>query len=120
MSSTDCLRRYGTKATRQVSSTLAERRRTLALELAIGIGIPLMLIPSHLIVQGHQLGELANKDHTKLFLTSVTITDYIASFSCVAPIYPSIPAVFLSYLWQPLLNTVNMVYACKCFEKGKV
>lgn len=58
--------RYHSLATRQVTQDASDRKKTLIIDLLLGVALPLLTIPLHYIVQGHRAGESANAkcDHS--------------------------------------------------------
>ncbi|PWN87045.1 fungal pheromone STE3G-protein-coupled receptor [Acaromyces ingoldii] len=79
-------------STRQVSQSHADRRHTLVLDIALGLGLPLLMIPLRLVVQGHRM-------------------DIVEGFGCEPPIYPSVAAVLLYQIWPLVLDLCCLGYA---------
>nr|AEY62516.1 pheromone receptor a2 [Ustanciosporium gigantosporum] len=77
---------------RQAHLTHSDRRRQILFDLCIGLGLPLVQIPLFYIVQPHRL-------------------DLIESIGCSAPVYNSVPALFVYYLWRILISTFCAIYA---------
>lgn len=63
-------------------------------EITIGILIPVLQIPLHLVVQGHRSNE-------------------IRDFGCFAPIYPSVLSVVLVLCYLLIINFICALYGCK-------
>ncbi|PWN45810.1 STE3-domain-containing protein [Ceraceosorus guamensis] len=79
-------------STRQVAYTQSDRRRFMIVDLIICVGIPVLLVPLHIVVQDHRM-------------------DVVLGHGCNAPTYMSVPALFCYYLWQIGLATACVVYA---------
>lgn len=79
-------------STRQVSQTVQDKRRSLMIDIFIGIICPILLVPLRFIVQGHR-------------------SDVIIGMMCITPLYASVPALFLSQLPPLLLATSNAILA---------
>ncbi|PWN50975.1 fungal pheromone STE3G-protein-coupled receptor [Violaceomyces palustris] len=80
-------------STRQVSYTKADRRRRTFIDLGIGIGIPLMIIPLRVVVQGHRM-------------------NIVGGYGCFTPAYYSWLYIFIFQIWWILLSLASLVYAC--------
>ncbi|KAJ7611071.1 putative fungal pheromone GPCR, STE3-type [Mycena polygramma] len=74
-----------------VSITKAEKRRAVLVDLAIGLGIPLVQMPLQFIVQGHRY-------------------DILENVGCYPTTYNVVPAYPLSYLWPNIINLISAVY----------
>ncbi|KAF7372712.1 STE3-like pheromone receptor [Mycena sanguinolenta] len=89
-----CINRrlYKIASCQTVSVTQAEKRRAVLVDLAIGLGIPLLQMPLQFIVQGHRFNIVEN------------IGCYPTTYN-VAIAYP------LSYLWPNIINIISGCYA---------
>lgn len=96
-------------ATRQASQSRSQKRKELIIDLILGVALPLIVIPLHIVVQGHRAGKC--NDDVYLAKTDLFVEDVIQSFGCSAPIYLSIASIFLFQLWQIGLNAACCVYA---------
>lgn len=77
---------------RQAHSTHSDRTRRLCFDIAIGLGIPALQIPLFFIVQSYRL-------------------DVIEDIGCSAPLYSSVPAIFVFYLWRIVVSGLCAIYA---------
>ena len=84
-------------STRQVHWTEKDVRNRLIFDLCIGIGIPVLQVPLFFVVQDHRLNVIEN-------------------LGCIAPLYHSVPAIFVFYLWRFGLCVACLVYAGKSFR----
>nr|AEY62508.1 pheromone receptor a2 [Macalpinomyces eriachnes] len=82
----------GIASLRQARSTEQERRRRVLLDLSVGLGVPAMQIPLFFIVQPYRL-------------------DVVEDLGCNAPIYNSVPAIFVYYLWRMMASMLCAVFA---------
>ncbi|KAJ6470317.1 putative transmembrane pheromone receptor [Mycena sanguinolenta] len=89
-----CINRrlYKIASCQTVSVSKAEKRRAVVVDLAIGLGIPLVQMPLQFIVQGHRYNIVEN------------IGCYPTTYN-VAIAYP------LSYVWPNVINIVSGCYA---------
>lgn len=81
-------------AARQIHYTTQDRRRRTIVDIAIGLGIPTMVMAWHIVVQGHRF-------------------DILEGVGCTPTVYRSLPAIFLILIWPPLLFTASAIYAGK-------
>ncbi|THU83827.1 STE3-domain-containing protein [Dendrothele bispora CBS 962.96] len=88
-----CINRrlYKIASCQTASVTLRDKRREVIIDLAIGVGIPLLQIPLHYIVQGHRY-------------------DLIEQVGCWGTTFNTIPAYPLSFLWPNIIGLVSMIY----------
>nr|QBH67622.1 pheromone receptor Pra2 [Ustilago esculenta] len=77
---------------RQAHSSNADRRRRLCIDLSVGLGVPILQIPLFFVVQPYRL-------------------DVIENIGCSAPLYNSVPALFVYYLWRLLISVLCSVFA---------
>nr|WJN24974.1 putative pheromone receptor [Tranzscheliella williamsii] len=77
---------------RAAHTTAMDRRRRLFTDIAVGLGVPLLQVPLFFVVQPYRM-------------------DVIENVGCNPPIYNSIAALFLYYLWRLLISFLCAVYA---------
>ncbi|KAI0341212.1 STE3-domain-containing protein [Trametopsis cervina] len=89
-----CINRrlYKIASVRAVSISYEEKRRSVIVDISISIGIPIMVMALHYIVQGHRY-------------------NIIEDIGCIATIFNTPPAYPLVYMWPVLLGCVSFVYA---------
>jgi len=81
-------------ATRSVTYlTAAEKRRDIFIDLAIGLGIPVLQMAMELIVEGHRF-------------------DIFEDFGCYPNVYNTPPALVINQIWPIILMTATAVYSC--------
>ncbi|KAI0668933.1 putative fungal pheromone GPCR, STE3-type [Trametes maxima] len=85
-------RLYKIASTSYVTVSMRERRRAVWIDVAIGVGIPVIVMALHYIVQGHRFNILGD-------------------IGCVPTIFNTPPAYPLVYMWPPLLGCVSFVYS---------
>lgn len=86
------LRRLAIIASKQTAfKDQREKTRVFAIEITIGIVIPLLEILFHFIVQGHRMDEFQD-------------------FGCMAPIYPTVATIFLVMLYPIIITVISAVY----------
>jgi pheromone a factor receptor len=76
--------------------TVDQRKRKLSLffDLALCVGVPILVMALSYIVQPHRFNVLEG-------------------FGCQTPVWPSIPALLIIYLWPCLLSVASVVYGGK-------
>ncbi|KAF6749922.1 pheromone receptor [Ephemerocybe angulata] len=74
------------------SITKADKRRMVMVDLLISVGIPVVLMAFHYIVQGHRY-------------------DILQDIGCYPVVYNVVPAYPLYYIWSPLLGAISFVYS---------
>lgn len=79
-------------STRQAMQTPRDKRRRIIIDLLVGIGFPLLLLPLRYVAQGHRM-------------------DIIEEIGCSLPLYISLPSIFLYQIWPLVLSLVSLVYA---------
>lgn len=79
-------------STREVSQTVKDRKKSLIIDIFLGLVCPVLLVPLRYIVQGHR-------------------SDVVIGMMCITPLYASVPALFLSQLPPLLLATTNAILA---------
>lgn len=82
----------GIASLRQAHSTISDRRRRLVIDLTLGLGIPVLQIPLFFIVQPYRL-------------------DVLENIGCSAPLYSSVPALFVFHLWRLLVTLFCAVFS---------
>nr|VWO99368.1 Pheromone receptor CPRa1p [Ganoderma boninense] len=85
-------RLYKIASTSYVTVSARERRKALCIDIAIGVGIPMIVMALHYVVQGHRFNILQD-------------------IGCVPTIYNTPPAYPLVYMWPPLLACISFVYS---------
>ncbi|GAA5915481.1 hypothetical protein JCM8208_000729 [Rhodotorula glutinis] len=78
-------------AARQAYFSAKERQQRRIVDLSIGLGIPVMVMILHTVVQGHRY-------------------DIIERVGCIPSVYWSLPAVFLVIIWPVVLLLAAAVY----------
>ncbi|KAJ7278844.1 pheromone B alpha 1 receptor [Mycena rebaudengoi] len=86
-------RLYQISSVRTVTKSKAERRRAIMIDLAIGLGIPLLAIPLQYVVQGHRY-------------------DIYQDIGCMGETFETPVSVVLYHLPPLLIGLVSGVYAC--------
>lgn len=76
---------------RAVSSTHNKKRLNLAIDLSLGVGLPVILMALSYIVQPHRY-------------------DIFEGFGCEGAVYLSTPAIFIIYLMPIVLGIISAVY----------
>ncbi|PIL26113.1 hypothetical protein GSI_11867 [Ganoderma sinense ZZ0214-1] len=92
--STLCINRrlYNITSVRSVSITHEEKRRTMIVDLCISVGLPVLVMALHYVVQGHRF-------------------NILQGVGCLPEIYNTPPAYPLVFMWPPLIGCVSFVYA---------
>ncbi|KAH6890865.1 pheromone A receptor-domain-containing protein [Coprinopsis sp. MPI-PUGE-AT-0042] len=85
-------RLYTIASSTTVSMTRRDKRNAVLVDLAIAVGIPVIVMALHVVVQGHRY-------------------DIIEDFGCFAVVYHTLPAYFLVYCWPTVLGCVSFVYS---------
>ncbi|KIJ08360.1 hypothetical protein PAXINDRAFT_182292 [Paxillus involutus ATCC 200175] len=75
-----------------VSVTRQDKRRAVLIDLCICVGIPVLVMVLHYIVQGHRF-------------------DILEDVGCYPSIYNTLPAYFCVFMWPVLLGCVSFVYS---------
>ncbi|THH13628.1 hypothetical protein EUX98_g9699 [Antrodiella citrinella] len=89
-----CINRrlYSIASVRNISIGREERRRATIIDLCISVGIPMLVMILHYIVQGHRFNILED-------------------IGCTPAIYNTLPAYPLVFMWPVLLSLISFVYA---------
>ncbi|CDO69987.1 hypothetical protein BN946_scf184836.g61 [Trametes cinnabarina] len=85
-------RLYTIASTSYVTVSARERRRAIYIDVTIGVGIPVVVMLLHYVVQGHRFNILGD-------------------IGCVPTIFNTPLAYPLVYMWPPLLGCVSFVYS---------
>ncbi|KAG1751804.1 putative fungal pheromone GPCR, STE3-type [Suillus lakei] len=85
-------RLYTIAVIKTASPTHEDKRRAVIIDLSISIGIPVVVMALHYIVQGHRF-------------------DILEDVGCWPATYNVIPAYFLVYMWPSLLGCISFVYS---------
>ncbi|KZT37710.1 STE3-domain-containing protein [Sistotremastrum suecicum HHB10207 ss-3] len=88
-----CINRrlYHIASISQVRRTPRDRQKSLCIDLAIGLGLPILVMILHYIVQGHRY-------------------DIFEGYGCWPTTYNTVPAYPLVFMWPILLGTLSLVY----------
>ncbi|KAE9396423.1 pheromone receptor [Gymnopus androsaceus JB14] len=92
--STLCITRrlYRITSTQTVSITRDDKRRAIYEDVAIVLGLPILVLILHIIVQGHRF-------------------DIVEEYGCSPTTYNTLPAYFIFYMWPILIGLVSFVYS---------
>lgn len=85
-------RLYKIAVIKSVAVTREDKRRAVIVDLAITIGIPVMVMGLHYVVQGHRF-------------------DILEDVGCWPSIYNTLPAYFLVFMWPTLLGCISFVFS---------
>ncbi|KAH9916388.1 putative fungal pheromone GPCR, STE3-type [Epithele typhae] len=85
-------RLYKITSVSSVSVTRKEKLKAVYVDIAIAIGIPIIVMCLHYIVQGHRYNIIEN-------------------IGCTPDIYNTVPAYPLVFMWPVLLGCITFVYA---------
>ncbi|KAL0068203.1 a-factor receptor [Marasmius tenuissimus] len=85
-------RLYKITAIRSVSVTRSDKRRALLEDVAIALGIPIILLVLHIIVQPHRY-------------------DIFEDIGCVPVTYNTLPAYFLFFMWPLVIGSASFIYS---------
>lgn len=77
-----------------VTITQRQKRIALAVDLFLGIGMPVLVMALHYIVQAHRF-------------------DIIEGYGCQPVTWPGVPALFAVTWWSPLLTIIAAGYGGK-------
>ncbi|KAF4611746.1 hypothetical protein D9613_004064 [Agrocybe pediades] len=90
-------RLHNIATTQNVSISLAEKRRAIIIDLLIALGIPVLVMALHYVVQPHRY-------------------DILEDIGCYAATYNTLPAYFLVLMWPVLLGLISFVYSALTFR----
>ncbi|KAG2029757.1 pheromone A receptor-domain-containing protein [Suillus americanus] len=85
-------RLYTIAVIKNALATREDKWRAVIIDLSISIGIPVIVMALHYIVQGHRF-------------------DILEDVGCWPATYNVIPAYFLVYMWPSLLGCISFVYS---------
>ncbi|KAF8239230.1 STE3-like pheromone receptor [Tricholoma matsutake] len=85
-------RLYNITALQTASVTREDKRRSIIVDLCITVGVPVLAMILHVIVQPHRF-------------------DILEDVGCYAVIYNTLPAYFLYFSWPVVLGLVSFVYS---------
>ncbi|KIM66578.1 hypothetical protein SCLCIDRAFT_1211347 [Scleroderma citrinum Foug A] len=85
-------RLYSISRVSTVSITRADKRRTVIVDLCISVGLPVLIMALHYIVQGHRF-------------------DILEDLGCYPSIYNTLPAYFLVFMWPVVIGCISFVYS---------
>ncbi|KAI6030040.1 pheromone A receptor-domain-containing protein [Pisolithus marmoratus] len=85
-------RLYKIAVIKSVTVTREDKRRAVMVDLGMTIGLPLMVMALHYVVQGHRF-------------------DILEDAGCWPSIYNTLPAYFLVFMWPTLLGCVSFVFS---------
>jgi pheromone a factor receptor len=85
-------RLYTIAVIKTASPTRQDKWRAVIIDISISIGIPVIVMALHYIVQGHRF-------------------DILEDVGCWPATYNVIPAYFLVYMWPSLLGCISFVYS---------
>lgn len=88
-----CIQRrlYNASRLSTASGSASDRSRQTAIDLAIGLGIPALVMIVHYVVQGHRY-------------------DIFEDFGCWPTLYPTAIAIPLVLMWPLLMSTISIPY----------
>ncbi|KAL0952925.1 hypothetical protein HGRIS_007139 [Hohenbuehelia grisea] len=92
-------RLYSIASAKTASITRQDKRRAVIVDLCIALGIPVLIMILHVVVQPHRF-------------------DILEDIGCYAVIYNTLPAYFLYFMWPVVLGSVSFVYSSltlRCF-----
>ncbi|EGN92607.1 hypothetical protein SERLA73DRAFT_79423 [Serpula lacrymans var. lacrymans S7.3] len=85
-------RLYNIATVQSVSITRQDKRRALITDLCIAIGIPVLVMILHYVVQGHRF-------------------DILEDVGCFPTIYNTLAAYFIVFMWPVLLGCISFIYS---------
>ncbi|KAJ4490544.1 pheromone receptor [Lentinula aciculospora] len=92
--STLCISRrlYRITSAQTVSITRDDKVRAIYTDISIALGIPVLFLILHIVVQGHRF-------------------DILEEYGCTSVTYNTLPAYFLYYMWPIAIGLVSLVYS---------
>ncbi|KAI0053490.1 STE3-like pheromone receptor [Auriscalpium vulgare] len=89
-----CINRrlYNIASVKTVSITPRDKRNNVIIDSSIALGLPVLVMVLHIIVQGHRF-------------------DILEDIGCMPVIFNTIPAYPLVFIWPVLLGSISFVYA---------
>ncbi|KZP13965.1 STE3-like pheromone receptor [Athelia psychrophila] len=97
-------RLYNIAAVQATSSSRQDKRRALIGDLCIAVGLPVVVMVLHYVVQGHRF-------------------DIIEQVGCIATIYNTLASYFLVFLWPVFIGCISCVYSgltLRAFYKRRI
>ncbi|KAK7046047.1 a-factor receptor [Paramarasmius palmivorus] len=85
-------RLYRITSVQTASVTLADKRRAVIEDLAIAVGIPIVVLIMHIVVHAHRF-------------------DIYEDIGCYPVTYNTLPAYFLYFMWPILIGAVSFIYS---------
>ncbi|KAI6110416.1 pheromone A receptor-domain-containing protein [Pisolithus croceorrhizus] len=85
-------RLYKIAVIKSVAVTREDKRRAVIVDLTIAIGIPVVVMALHYVVQGHRF-------------------DILEDVGCWPSIYNTLPAYFLVFMWPTLLGCISFIFS---------
>ncbi|TFK32928.1 pheromone A receptor-domain-containing protein [Crucibulum laeve] len=85
-------RLYNIISIQTVSVTRNDKRKMIAADLCIALGIPMGIMILHVIVQDHRF-------------------DILEDIGCYPVVYNTLPAYFIYFMWPVLLGVISFVYS---------
>lgn len=85
-------RLYKIAVVKSVTVTREDKRKAVMVDLGITIGLPVMVMALHYVVQGHRF-------------------DILEDVGCWPSIYNTLPAYFLVFMWPTLLGCVSFTFS---------
>ncbi|TRM56681.1 pheromone A receptor-domain-containing protein [Schizophyllum amplum] len=90
-------RLYKISAMKCVSITRQDKIRAICIDLAIAVGIPVLVMILHVVVQPHRF-------------------DILEDVGCYAAIYITLPAYFLFFMWPLVLGFFSFIFSALCLR----
>ncbi|KAL1671814.1 mating pheromone receptor Bbr2 [Schizophyllum commune] len=90
-------RLYKISSMRSVSITRQDKIRAICIDISIAVGIPILVMILHVIVQPHRF-------------------DILEDVGCYAAIYITLPAYFLFFMWPLVLGAFSFVFSALCLR----
>ncbi|KAI6118365.1 putative fungal pheromone GPCR, STE3-type [Pisolithus sp. B1] len=85
-------RLYKIAVIKSVTVTREDKRRAVMVDLGIALGLPVLVMALHYVVQGHRF-------------------DILEDVGCWPSIYNTLPAYFIVFMWPTLLGCVSFVFS---------
>ncbi|KAL1742311.1 mating pheromone receptor Bbr2 [Schizophyllum fasciatum] len=90
-------RLYKISSMKSVSITRQDKIRAIGIDVSIAVGIPILVMILHVIVQPHRF-------------------DILEDVGCYAAIYVTLPAFFLFFMWPLVLGAFSFVFSALCLR----
>ncbi|EEB97612.1 hypothetical protein MPER_03036, partial [Moniliophthora perniciosa FA553] len=85
-------RLYNIASCKTASVTVADKRKQVYIDLAIGVGLPILQLPLQFVVQGHRY-------------------DIFEDIGCYPVTFNTIPAYPLTYVWPNVIGLISLIYS---------